>query len=162
MQAALRNGLDALWESEADKAAAVGVRAAVFAAEGQRGLVFRGLALVGAVMNKTQRGLSGWVRATVQGRKIGLEAHGAVHVAERGRTFEWLAAKTDGVYIVRVLQDPVVDHAICVDARRGVFLDSEEGYPVQLSVRLLELRGSDTAKRLRVAEVRQLIKVDQT
>ncbi len=78
-----------------------------------------------------------------------------------GRAFEWLASKTDGLLIVRVQQDPVVHHAICVDAKRGVILDSEEGYPVQLSVRGLELCGSEEAKRLRVAEVRQLVSVDQ-
>ncbi len=94
-------------------------------------------------------------------RRCWREAHGAINVADSRRAFEWLAAKKDGVYIVRKLQDPVVDHAICVDTRRGVVLDSEEGYPVQLSVRALELCGGEAAKRLRVVEVSQLIRVDQ-
>ncbi len=71
VQAALVNGLDALWDSEEDRAAAVSVSAAVLAPKGQRCLVFRSLEPVGAVMNKMQRGLSGCVRVTVQGRNIG-------------------------------------------------------------------------------------------
>ncbi len=71
VKAALLNSLDGLWESEADKAAAVSFGAPVLAAEGQRGLLFWSMAPAGAVMNKMLRGLSGCPRATAQGRKIG-------------------------------------------------------------------------------------------
>ncbi len=51
--------------------------------------------------------------------------------------------------------DPEVDQTICVDAGRGVVLDGDEGYPVQFSVRALDLCGVEEAKRLQAAEGHQ-------
>lgn len=45
-------------------------------------------------------------------------------------------------------QDSIVDHAVCIDASRGVIFDSEEDLPVKLSVRDLILCEGDTETRI--------------
>eukprot|EP00171_Calliarthron_tuberculosum_P015200 IDg15200t1 len=126
VQAAILNGLDALWGSPQDKRSAVGAGAEVLASEMDRGLVFHSLAPLGAVMNKMQQKLHKSLQVTVQARKVRGEAHKVLRSGNRALAFKWLGNMTDGVFIVRLQQAPVVDHAVCIDASRGIILDSEE------------------------------------
>lgn len=157
IQASILNVLNALWEREQCKQTAVDIGPEALASENERGLVFHILAPLGAVMNKMQRSLHDALHATVQVRKLGPEAHKVIRSGIRTFPFEWFEKKTVGVFVVRLQQDPILDHAVCIDASCGIILDSEEGFPVKLSARALGMCGCDVANRLRVVEVSQLV-----
>eukprot|EP00171_Calliarthron_tuberculosum_P002190 IDg2190t1 len=128
-EAAILNAIDFFWVSDEDKQVAVEIGAASLATEKQKGLVFQSFVPLGEAMNKMQRMLNFKLSATVQARKLGHEAHIQMRNGSRMVAFEWLARKTNSVYIARLQQDPIVDHAICIDASRGIILDSEERFP---------------------------------
>jgi len=59
---------------------------------------------------------------------------------------------------VRLGQLKVVDHFVVVDGDRTLILDSEEKYPIALSVSTLQMCGGKEADKLEVFEVRELRK----
>ncbi len=85
--------------------------------------------------------------------------HQKIHDSNPLTAFEWLSKLSSGIWIARIKQDGVVDHAICIDASKtpGVILDSEEEQPILLNKVSLTLCGGKGASRLRVAEVRELL-----
>jgi len=76
----------------------------------------------------------------------------------RERAFEMVASKTEGVWIVRLYQSEVVDHLVVVDVKRKVIIDSEEIYPVKLSVSTLRMCGGPRANKLRVIQLYRMEK----
>lgn len=74
-------------------------------------------------------------------------------------SFKWLAHKKDGVWRVRVIEHGIVGHFVPLDGNRGIISDSASRYPFVLTEDLLHLLGGDEAQHLRVAEVRELVKV---
>ncbi len=75
---------------------------------------------------------------------------------ERRTAFEAIASRQSGVYIVRLRQDDRVDHAVVVDANRGVIIDSEESTAIVLTADNLAKCGGASATKLRVKEVREV------
>lgn len=73
--------------------------------------------------------------------------------------FTSLTVASSGIFIVRVLQENVVDHAVAIDAARNVIIDSAENFGIELSVSNLKRCGGNDSTDLRVVEVRQVIAV---
>lgn len=72
--------------------------------------------------------------------------------------FAWLAARCDGVWIVRMVVNNVVDHCIVVDGGRKIVLDSASRFPEMLTKELLcKTEGADVIG-MRVASARRLYK----
>ena len=72
--------------------------------------------------------------------------------------FQWLAEKTDGIYLVRLEDKGEVHHIVCVDCRKGkrMILDNEEPFPIALSSKNLRLCGYPSSN-VRVAEIREVV-----
>lgn len=83
----------------------------------------------------------------------------AVKKAFDANPFKWLAHHNQGVWIVRIVEHGIVDHCVALDCNRGIVHDSASRYPFALTEDVLRLLGGDEAKNLRVAEVRELVKV---
>ena len=73
--------------------------------------------------------------------------------------FKWLAHRSQGVWIVRIVEHGIVDHCVALDCNRGIVHDSASRYPFALTEDVFRLLGGDDANNLRVAEVRELVKV---
>ena len=82
--------------------------------------------------------------------------------ADRGEymdnPFMWVARRKSGVWIIRVIEQNLVDHCIVVDGSKGLIHDSACRFPMRLSEQLLRRCGGEDARRLVVAEVRELVK----
>ena len=70
--------------------------------------------------------------------------------------FGWVANLKEGIWMLRVVQLDKADHCVCIDANRGIVLDSAAPYPFILVQDLLTKLGGDSATKLEVAEIRQL------
>ena len=70
--------------------------------------------------------------------------------------FEALASAKTGVFIVRLLAGTAVDHAVVVDATRGIIVDSEEDSTIALSATNLRRCAGSKTKQVRVVEVREV------
>ena len=70
--------------------------------------------------------------------------------------FAWIGKLNRGIWLVRLVQPHVVDHCVVVGGPRKLTIDSEEEYPVRLSVETLRLCGGDEADKLVVAEAREV------
>ncbi len=154
VEAALVNGMGALEDDleRREKAAEIAKRA--IALDRQWFLNFKPL---GSIVNKLQKEL---IREGLNGLHVLKlpkdEIRAAIKCSNRMNAFSWLASKTRGIYIVRLKQDSLVDHAVCVDAGRRLILDSEEIHPIRLSAETLALCGGSHAKNLRLVEIREL------
>lgn len=89
-------------------------------------------------------------------RDMGLQQ--AMRKRSTRRVFELITAKPAGVFIVRLREDALVDHAVVADANSGVIIDSEESYPLKLAEDNLEREGVNEARNLKVPEIRRVIK----
>ena len=81
-----------------------------------------------------------------------------VHNGRYDRTFEWLAEIVDGLWVVRLVEDNVVDHCVAINADTKLIFDSEEFHPLKLTKDSLKFCGGPRARNLRVAEVMLLVK----
>ncbi len=81
-----------------------------------------------------------------------------IQTSERKDAFRAIAARTSGVFIVRVRSNARVDHALVADGKKGVIIDSEELFVLRLSSDSLERCGGRGALKLRVCEVRVVLK----
>ena len=83
------------------------------------------------------------------------EMQRAIKGGDRAAPFRALAARRAGMFIVRILEEKPVDHAVAVDAQNRVIIDSEEEIALELSTGNLARCGGEVAKKLRVVEVRE-------
>ncbi len=77
-----------------------------------------------------------------------------VQSGDRRVAFEAIAELRACVYAVRLREDTLIDHAVVVDAKNGVIIDSEESGALALSADILERCGGERAKKLRLCEIR--------
>ena len=84
------------------------------------------------------------------------ELQQAIQNSDRCFAFNKIAARREGVFLVRLREDARVDHAVVVDAGRRVIIDSEETFALALSADILKRCGGDEAKNLRVFELREV------
>ena len=71
--------------------------------------------------------------------------------------FAWLANRKSDVWIVRVVENNMVDHVVAIDGSRKLVLDSASRYPFHLRLELLKQLGGSDARALKVVEVRKLL-----
>ena len=67
--------------------------------------------------------------------------------------FEWILKQEEGVMVVRVVEEGVVDHCVVVDAGERIIVDGCEEYPLHLKIDTLRLCGGSEAANVRIAEV---------
>ena len=84
------------------------------------------------------------------------ESQRAIQSADRGAAFRVLAAKRSGIFIVRLQEVILVDHAVVVHADAGVIVESTETTAIVLTGENLERCGGEKVQRLRVVEVREI------
>ena len=99
-----------------------------------------------------------WAReALIQFRAVrDGESQRAIQSADRGAAFRVLAAKRSGIFIVRLQEVKLVDHAVVVHADAGVIVDSTETTAIVLTGENLERCGGEKVQNLRVVEVREV------
>lgn len=73
--------------------------------------------------------------------------------------FKWLVNRCTGIWIGRITQHGIVDHCVAVDCKKGIIHDSSSRFPFALTEDILRRVGGDDATQLRVAEVREIVKV---
>ena len=81
-----------------------------------------------------------------------------LHAGRYNRAFEWLAEFCTGVWLVRLVEDNIVDHCVAIDANNGIILDSEECHPLRLTQASLQFCAGPKSKKIRVAEIFQIVK----
>jgi len=59
--------------------------------------------------------------------------------------FGWLVKRDSGIWLVCFCRVNVLDHCVCVDAGRGLILNSVEKWPVSLSVKTLRMCAGATS-----------------
>ncbi len=91
--------------------------------------------------------MEGEVRGEVEGEKPSFLSD----------AFRWLAEEAKGVWIVRLVESGVADHCVVFDTEVALIFDCATKHPMSLTVEALRLCSGDDARRLRVAEVRQLV-----
>ena len=84
------------------------------------------------------------------------EVQRCIQDGERIAPFRVLAAWRTGVFIVRILEEKRVDHAVVVDAYNGMVIDSEERPTLELSVENLSRCDGYRAQKPRVKEAREI------
>lgn len=62
---------------------------------------------------------------------------------------------------MRLVQQDVVDHCVCVDALKGLIYDGEEKHPIFLSTKTLKLFRGDEESKIRISEARKVVKVSR-
>ena len=105
---------------------------------------------VGELFQRAQESVTGYCVVRNE------EFQRAIQDSERIAPFRVLAARRTGAFIVQLLEEKRVDHAVVVDADNGVIIDSEERTALELSVENLSMCGGDSAQKLRVKEVREI------
>ena len=75
--------------------------------------------------------------------------------------FRWVARQERGVWLVRVRNEGLMDHCVCVDAGSSLVRDSASRRPFSLTTNVLCLIGGSDAKNLHVIEVRELYREKQ-
>ena len=80
----------------------------------------------------------------------------AIQDGERIAPFLVHAARRTGVFIVRILEEKRVDHAVVMDVYNGVIIDSEERKALGPSVENLARCVGDSAQKQRVKYVREI------
>lgn len=78
-----------------------------------------------------------------------------IETCDHEAPFKWLEGAS-GVYIVRIVVTSHVDHAVVVDASRGVIVDSEEVMPIVLTASNLKRLGVSNGEVVRIKEVREV------
>ena len=68
--------------------------------------------------------------------------------------FRYLSTRETNVYLVHLVQHGVVNHAVVVDARLKLIIDSEEKYLLTLTEEVLRKCGSEEADNLQVEDLR--------
>ena len=111
--------------------------------------VFHNFKPLGLLFHKLGQGL--------EVRKICKDGRRAVHSKDRWAGFKWLCCQQTGVWLVRLLQNVVVDLCVCVHPRRGLIYDSEEEYPVRPTSNTLVMCGGDGIDRLKVVDIRKVV-----
>ena len=71
--------------------------------------------------------------------------------------FRYLATRETDFYLVHLVQHGVVNHAVVVDARRKLIIDSEEKYPLTLTEEVLRKCGGEEAENLQVEDLRLIL-----
>lgn len=72
-------------------------------------------------------------------------------------SFAWLADRRSDIWMVRVVQNNLVDHVVAIDGSRKLVLDSASRYPLHLIIEVLRQLGGSNARALKVVEVRKLV-----
>ncbi len=80
----------------------------------------------------------------------------AIQASDRWSAFRVLRAKRQGVFVVRLHEAKLVDHAVVVDANSGVIIYSEESTALVLASAVLQRCGGENGRNLRVIEVRAI------
>ncbi len=108
-----------------------------------------GLRNIQGILHECKRGL----KETLEVRKLG-----AMEVLSfRPDAFRWLVEESRGVWIVRLITPGVADHRVVVETSVALIFDSSSRNAISLNEEALWLCGGDTARELRVAEVRRLL-----
>lgn len=76
---------------------------------------------------------------------------------EARASFVLVASLPKGVWIVRLLDEGNVDHAVVIDCNRRVIIDSAETCAIALTANNLFLCGGGGSKQLRVTSVREVV-----
>lgn len=61
-----------------------------------------------------------------------------------------------GLWIVQFVEAEVVDHCLTIHCKRGILYDSEEPYPLRLSVKTTTMCGGPHTSKLHVAKVGEI------
>ena len=72
--------------------------------------------------------------------------------------FQWVLKQDDGIMVVRVVEEDVVDHCLVVDSGARIIVDYCEEYPLGLSMDTLRRCGGSASMNIRIAEVSFLTK----
>ena len=105
--------------------------------------------------------LGNQLRVGLEVHKLGKSGNMRVYMKDRWEGFRWICDQAEGVWIVRLTQVGLVDHCVCVDSKRGLIYDGEEEFPIRLAQESLALCGGVGARKLRIAEVRQIVVVSR-
>lgn len=70
----------------------------------------------------------------------------AIQMADKDAAFCELARRTSGIFIVRLHEVGLVDHAVAVDASNRVIIDSVEATAIDLTARNLARCSGEKAK----------------
>ena len=97
----------------------------------------------------------------VQDMRLGVELRRVPKGEREGfleDSFAWVLGRDEGVMVVRIMEEEVVDHCVVVDAGARIIVDGCEKYPLELSMDTLRLCGGSEATNIRIAEVSFLVK----
>lgn len=83
----------------------------------------------------------------------------AVFECDARASFSYVASMTQGVWIVRLLDEGFIDHAVVLDCDKQIIVDSEESCAIALTATNLFLcgGGGGGSKKLRVTTVREVV-----
>lgn len=81
----------------------------------------------------------------------------SLHEEWRADPFRFLISRRQGVFVVRLFENRVVDHVVAVDFVRRLVYDGEEEYPLRSSVDVLKMCGGPRSKNFQGREIRQVL-----